>query len=80
MTQGKAASMPGGSHRVKESWMEPQGFSAGQTECQGRVPWWVPSGKAEPGAEGGVPGAAAALAGWLGCKELAGSQGTWPAA
>lgn len=23
MTQGKAASMPGGSHRVKESWMEP---------------------------------------------------------
>lgn len=79
MTQGKAASMPGGSHRVKESWMEPRGFTAGQTECEDRVLWWVPSGKAELGAEGGVSAAAAAaLASCPGYKELAGSQGIWP--
>lgn len=54
MTQGEAANMPRGSHRAKENWMGPQGFTDGQTECQGRVLWWVPSGKAEP-AEGGPP-------------------------
>lgn len=55
VTQGKAANTPGGSHTVEKGWMEPQGFTAGQTQCPGRVLWWVPSGDAEPGAERRAP-------------------------
>lgn len=78
MTQGKAANMPRGSHGVKESWMEPQGFTAGQTECQGRGLWWVPSGKAEPEEEGGAPSAAAALPALAGCPGRVQGAGRQP--
>lgn len=80
--QGKATNMPRGSHGVKGQLKGSWGLHCcppGQTECQGRVLRWVPSGKAETGEEGGGL-AAAALAGCAERKELAGSQGSWPVA